>query len=103
MVLQEPDVTLALDSSATSFLNGQLVDQSGHPLYTIETAEAYTIITSARQQHSRRRHASNTVASIQWPRRFSGIRDSMTPDPLVTMNGETLPSGRLLRRRKLIR
>jgi hypothetical protein len=110
MVLQEPDITLAIDPSATSFLNGQLMDQSGHPLYTIETAEAYTILTSTRQQRQsqRRSRSSTAVASIQWPRRFTtpanaGDKSKVTaPDALVTVNGETIPSGRLLRRRKLV-
>jgi hypothetical protein len=104
--LQEPDITLAIDPSATSFLNGQLMDQSGHPLYTIETAEAHTILTSTRQQRqSQRRSRSSTVARIQWPKRFTtpanGNR-ATAPDALVTVNGETIPSRRLLRRRKLV-
>ncbi|KIM31402.1 hypothetical protein M408DRAFT_327622 [Serendipita vermifera MAFF 305830] len=105
MVLDEPDVELVLDSSATSFLSGQLVDQTGSPLYIIETAEGHTVITSTRQTPSRRRtsarHTSNTVASIQWPRRISN-NAAITADALVTVDGETLPSGRLLRRRKVV-
>jgi hypothetical protein len=113
MVLEDPDITLAIDPSATSFLNGQLMDQSGHPLYMIETAEAHTIITSTRQQQSSRRRrsthrASSTIASIQWPRRFidpangKDKNGTIAPDALVTVNGETILSGRLLRRRKLV-
>ena len=114
MVLRDPDITLALDPSATSFLNGQLMDQSGHAVYRIETADAYTVIASTHQhQHpSRRRrgahHASSTVASIQWPRRYTASANSenkkgvTAPDALVTINGETLSSGRLLRCRKLV-
>jgi hypothetical protein len=38
-------------------LSDQLMDQSGHPLYTIETAEAHTIPASTRQQRQSQRRS----------------------------------------------
>lgn len=110
MASNGPDISLTLDSSATSFLNGQLLDDTRNPLYTIETVESVTRITSTQVQRDRRRGTravTNTVASIQWPQRHTFVSNkkcgvNMLPDASVTMNGTTTPARRLLRLRKLV-
>ncbi|KAG8785501.1 hypothetical protein FRB91_000717 [Serendipita sp. 411] len=115
MTAGEPDVILSLDSSATSFLEGNLVDQSGNTLYTIETADSLTKLMAPQRQSQQRRRgqrldaarSNGVVASIQWPSRYihvpqRGTHTIAVPDALVTLNGETVPSGRLLRHRKLV-
>ncbi|KAG8811615.1 hypothetical protein FRC17_002376, partial [Serendipita sp. 399] len=57
------------------------------------------------RQESARSNA--VVASIQWPSRYihipkRGKETIAAPDALVTLNGETMLSGRLLRQRKLV-
>ncbi|CAG7852979.1 SubName: Full=Uncharacterized protein {ECO:0000313/EMBL:CCA75935.1} [Serendipita indica DSM 11827] len=106
----DPDVTLSLDPSATSFLDGDLVDPSGRAIYTIETADALTKLSSVHSSRSRRHSANSTssvVASIRWPSRLepsNGRRSSpvIAPDAMVSVHGNTIPSGRLLRPRKLV-
>jgi hypothetical protein len=110
MASNGPDISLTLDSSATSFLNGQLLDDSRNPLYNIETVESVTRIMATRIQQDRRRGSravTSTVASIQWPHRHTFVSNekrgaNMLPDASVTMNGTTVPARRLLRLRKLV-
>lgn len=106
----DPDVTLSLDPSATSFLDGDLVDPSGRAIYTIETADALTKLSSVHSSRSRRHSANSTssvVASIRWPSRLEpsngrGSSPVIAPDAMVSVHGNTIPSGRLLRPRKLV-
>jgi hypothetical protein len=104
---RDPDVVLTLDPSATTFLNGQLLDRSGSVVYTIETADSQTNISAPAQRRRGHTRAARSVAGIKWPIRYvskqKNNRKAVTAgsEVLVTVNGETTTSGRLLRRRKL--
>lgn len=109
MAFKDPDVVLTLDPAATSVLEGQLLDQSGNPLYHIETADAHTKLTPAHsyQRSNQRRNAAMSPMSIRWPQRYSmlttnGDTKVSAPDAMVTVNGETMGAKRLLRCRKLV-
>lgn len=105
---RDPDVVLSLDSSATTFLNGQLLDRMGNAVYTVETADSHTKISAPTQhRRGRRERAPRSVAGIRWPIRYvpnkKASKKGVTTgsEVLVTVNGETTTSRRLLRQRKL--
>ena len=106
--MRDPDIALCLESSATSLLAGQLLDQSGRTLYQIDTADAFTKISPVHSSRTRRSTQTSNIMSIRWPQRYSlhasnnGQVVASAPDALVTVNGETTAAKRLLRRRKLV-